>query len=148
MSGVHSGAPALPPPDVAAQRDAKTIQVEMEIEHPTVLQRPQSVTRPLITRTAYPDYGWLMDALRTKVDEVKVYPRAAKLAHAKGRVVVQVSIQGDGRIVSPEIEESSGYPMLDQAALDTVLAASPLKLDHLLEGMSVVMLVPLNYQLE
>jgi len=97
---------------------------------------------------ALPDYGWLMDTLRAKLERVKVYPASAKAGHVQGRVVVQVSIDGDDRIANSEIEESSGYPVLDQAALDTLQAASPLALSHRLDGPPIVMLIPLNYQLE
>ncbi len=138
----------LPPPQVERQRESNSLQVETHLEVPTVLQRPQAVTRPLITQTAFPDYGWLMEELRTKLERVKAYPVSAKAAHAQGRVVVQVRIQADGRLLNPEIEESSGYPTLDQAALEALRAASPLRLEHGLDDGSVVMLVPLNYQLE
>lgn len=148
VTALNSPASLLPPPEVESLRDSDSLQVETQLEIPTVLQRPQPVTRPLVTRAALPDYTWLMDALRTKLERAKVYPRSAKSVHAQGRVVVHVSIHGDGHLVNPVIEESSGYPILDQAALDAVRTASPLKLDHPLEDTPVVMLVPLNYQLE
>lgn len=138
----------IPPPQVESPQESSSLQVETQLESPMVLQRPQAVTRDLLTRTTFPDYTWLMDVLRRKLEVVKAYPASAKAAHAQGRVVVQVRIQRDGHLVNPEIEESSGYPMLDQAALDALRAASPLRLDHDLEETPVVMLVPLNYQLE
>jgi len=138
----------LPPPDIESPRDSSHLQVEAQIETPPVLQRPSAITRSIVTRTTLPDYSWLMDVLRRRLERLKVYPLAAKAAHAQGRVLVQVRIQGDGHVLNPEIEESSGHAILDQAALEALRAASPLELDHVLEGESVVMLVPLNYQLE
>lgn len=148
MPAVKPAESPLPPPQVDRQRDSSRLEVETQIDSPTVQQRPQSVTRPVVNRTTFPDYTWLMDTLRTKLERVKVYPASARANEVQGRVVVQVSIHGDGRMTNSEIEESSGHPVLDQAALDTVRAASPLELTHLLEGPPVVMLVPLNYQLE
>ncbi len=148
MPVVTSSESIQPPPEVERQRDSNRFQVETQLESPTVLQRPAVLTRPLINRMALPDYGWLMSTLRAKLERVKVYPASAKTGHVQGRVVVQVSIDGDGRIANPEIEESSGSPILDQAALDALQAASPLTLSHRLDGPSVVMLIPLNYQLE
>jgi periplasmic protein TonB len=145
---MRSSESVLPPPEVEHQRDSDRLQVEAQPESPTVFQRPQVFTRPLIDRIALPDYGWLMNTLRSKLERVKIYPASAKAGHVQGRVVVQVSIYGDGRIANPEIEESSGSSILDQAALDALLAASPLTLSHRLEGTPIVMLVPLNYQLE
>ena len=148
MPGMRSSESVLPPPDVEHQHDSDRLQVEAQPESPTVLQRSPVLTRPLIDRIAVPDYGWLMNTLRAKLDRVKVYPVSAKASHVQGRVVVQVSIYGDGRIGNPEIEESSGSAILDQAALDALQAASPLTLSHRLEGTPIVMLIPLNYQLE
>ena len=137
-----------PPPEMERQRDSNRLQVETQPESPTVLQRPQILTRSVISQITLPDYGWLMNTLRAKLERVKVYPMSAKAGHIQGRVVVQVSIDGDGRIANPEIEESSGSPILDQAALDALQAASPLTLSHRLDAPSIVMLIPLNYQLE
>jgi periplasmic protein TonB len=145
---VTSAESVQPPPEVERQRDSNRLQVETQPESPTVLQRPQILTRSVISQITLPDYGWLMNTLREKLERVKVYPPSAKTGHVQGRVVVQVSIDGDGRIANPEIEESSGSPILDQAALDALRAASPLTLSHRLDAPSIVMLIPLNYQLE
>lgn len=148
MSGSRSAASSLPPLDVESPAESKAVQVEAELERPVVLQRPQSVTRTLVRKAILPDYGWLMDQLRSKLERVKTYPAMARANHWQGRVVVQVNIEEDGRIVNPVIEESSGYSLLDRAALEAVQAASPLTLVHGLESGAVVMVVPLNYQLE
>ena len=146
---VHSPvASVLPPPDIESQTDSKLVQIKTKVENPPVLQRPQRVTRTISNKAVLPDYGWLMGTLRTKLELVKTYPALAKAKHWQGRVVVQVSIERHGRIVNPEIEESSGNPVLDRAAMEALRAASPLTLAHDLEGGPVVMLVPLNYQLE
>ncbi len=138
----------LPPPEIENPHESSSLQVSTQPENPAVLQRPQAVSRSVMTRAALPDYTWLMDTLRTKLEQVKIYPSSARTSHAQGRVVVRVSILSNGRILDSEVEESSGHPILDQAALDALQAASPLALAHSLEGESVVMLVPLNYQLE
>lgn len=148
VSAANSANSPVPPPEMEHPFDSSRLEVETHIDSPTVLQRPQSVSRPIVTRSTVPDYTWLMDALRTKLERVKVYPASARANELQGRVVVQVSIHGDGRMTNSEIEESSGHPVLDQAALDTLRAASPLELKHVVEGPPLVMSVPLNYQLE
>jgi periplasmic protein TonB len=105
------------------------------------------MTRTLFSKTVLPDYTWLMDTLRTKLERVKTYPALAKANHWQGRVVVQVHIERDG-IANSEIEESSGHAVLDRAALEALQGVSPLTLAHELNSSPVVMLVPLNYQLE
>lgn len=138
----------LPLPDVESQTDSRSVQVPAQLEQPVVLQRPPRTTRTVFSKTVLPDYTWLMDSLRTKLERVKVYPSLARTMHAQGRVVVQVSIQAGGHLVNPEVMESSGYRVLDQAALDALRAASPLDLDHDLNSVPILMVVPLNYQLE
>lgn len=146
--GRQGASASLPPPDVESQRDSPRVEVATEPESPMVRQRPEPVFREVITRSTSPDYTWLMEVLRRRLDRVKVYPYWAKASHVEGRVVVQVSVDRDGRLLNPTVEESSGLPVLDHAALESVRAASPLTLDHALDSPSVVMLVPLHYQLE
>lgn len=66
-----------PPPELESQHESTRLQVEAQPESPTVLQRPEILTRELIDRTALPDYGWLMNGLREKLERVKVYPASA-----------------------------------------------------------------------
>lgn len=49
-----------------------------------------------------------------------IYPAEAKRLGQQGRVVVRVLIESDGRPSAAVIRESSGFPVLDQAALDSV----------------------------
>lgn len=138
----------VPPPEVESRQESDRVEVETQPEHVTVLQRPHAVTHALVKRTVLPDYGWLRETLRSRLEEVKRYPAAARAVHAQGLVLVQVRIDGDGRLTDPEIKETSGSAVLDRAALAAVQAASPLRLDHKLERAPLMMLVPLHYRLE
>jgi TonB family protein len=148
MAVAKPAASLVPPPELESRRESDHVEVETRPEQVTVLQRPQAVTYALVNRTVLPDYGWLRETLRSRLEEVKSYPAAARAVHAQGLVLVQVRIDGDGRLMDPQIKESSGSAMLDRAALAAVQAASPLKLDHRLERAPLVMLVPLHYRLE
>ncbi|MGC4097090.1 MAG: TonB family protein [Nitrospira sp.] len=148
MPAARLSASHMPPPEVENQPESEQLEIETRPEDVKVLQRPQAVTRTLVNRTVLPDYGWLMETMRSKLEAIKTYPSAAKAVHAQGLVVIQVLVDSDGRLMDPEIKESSGSALLDHAALDAILAASPLKLAHRLERVPLVMLVPLNYRLE
>lgn len=148
MAVARPAASLVPQPEVESRRESDRVEVEAQPEHVTVLQRPQAVTHALVKRTILPDYGWLRETLRSRLEEVKRYPAAARAVHVQGLVLVQVRIDGDGRLTDPEIKETSGSAMLDRAALEAVQAASPLRLDHKLERAPLVMLVPLHYRLE
>lgn len=148
MPDAHGADSLVPPPHVEHQRDSDRLQVETQLDTVTVLQRPEAVSPTVIHRTILPDYTWLMETLRTRLERVKIYPRLAKEDRLEGRVVVQVLVQDDGRIAQIGIEESSGHSVLDEAALAALEAVSPLTLAHRLEKASVAMLVPITYQLE
>lgn len=50
-----------------------------------------------------------------------VYPRAARERGWEGRVVLRVAVDADGSVARADIEETSGHPVLDRAALGAVL---------------------------
>ncbi len=48
------------------------------------------------------------------------YPRDAIADHEEGRVLVTFTIRADGSVDDPAVETSSGFPLLDEAALESV----------------------------
>ncbi|HSE57626.1 MAG TPA: energy transducer TonB [Nitrospiraceae bacterium] len=141
------GAPEPPPPDVPSRME-RSLSVMAKMARPTVRQRPQPVERPVLTRSVLPDYGWLSEALRDKIERTKRYPAVARANRWQGQVLVQFNVRRDGHLVDPRVAESSGYAVLDHAALETVRAASPVTLRHGLEQPTVLVSLPLTYQLE
>lgn len=56
----------------------------------------------------------------------KHYPRLAKARYQEGTVVIRFRIARTGDVLSVALEESSGFPLLDQEGLDLVKRANPL----------------------
>lgn len=137
-----------PPPVVEASDPSPVVQEPAQLQEPIILQRPAAVERPMQTLATMPDYGWLADTLWAEVQRFKQYPPMARLNQWEGRVVVQVSVRKDGRLINPEIQKSSGYPVLDQAAVAVIQQASPVALKYALGREQVAVMIPLNYQLE
>jgi protein TonB len=50
----------------------------------------------------------------------KTYPAAARSAGQQGTVVVHIDINANGRVASASVASSSGYPLLDNAAVNAV----------------------------
>jgi len=56
----------------------------------------------------------------------RTYPLEARRARIEGVVQLRVTLMSDGRLVDARVEQSSGHPLLDRAALDLLARASPL----------------------
>ena len=48
------------------------------------------------------------------------YPDAARVERQQGVVILRIEVSAAGRAESVELETSSGYPMLDERAVDVV----------------------------
>ena len=57
------------------------------------------------------------------VDRARVYPRVARDRGLEGRVLFQVVLSPDGRLLASQLLQSSGAMTLDRAALETVRKA-------------------------
>lgn len=81
-----------------------------------------------------PRYGWsqsfslspeYLGLIQQKVTPHFVYPKEAKLKGWEGVVKVKFTLAQDGRIKEMDVAESSGYPLLDAAAMLAIKDASP-----------------------
>ena len=64
--------------------------------------------------------------IRTRIDRVRTYPKAARAARLQGTVTLRLDVGADGRLVAVGITESSGHAVLDEAALAAVRRAGRL----------------------
>ena len=94
------------------------------------------------------DYGWLSEAILRRVEELKRYPASARVDRAEGKVVVKAVINEDGSIGEVEVVQSSGYPRLDKAAVETMQQAAPFHLPHPLGQPRMTIKIPMSYRLD
>ncbi|MDP9899718.1 TonB family protein [Variovorax ginsengisoli] len=75
------------------------------------------------------------------------YPAEAKRYSQEGRVVLKVFVDVSGRVSEAEVGKSSGFPLLDKAALEsaTCLSYQPGKVDGVPQAMWVT--TPINFVL-
>lgn len=64
--------------------------------------------------------------IRAKLQKNLLYPPVARLNSMQGTVRVRFEIQGSGKPHNVKVIESSGFQVLDDAAVKTVLASAPL----------------------
>lgn len=66
-----------------------------------------------------------MHGLKSKIYHEWEYPEAAAREGQSGRLWIRFIIRKDGTLQDAELIKSSGYPMLDDAALSAVRLAAP-----------------------
>ena len=67
----------------------------------------------------------------------------------QGEAVVELQLDGSGKILSSKIQQPSGYEVLDKQALEMVMRATPFPPPPaVLSGQSFTLLVPISFRLE
>ncbi len=103
------------------------------------------VTRP--TPAVKVDHGWLAESLRRRLAELKRYPSAARLNGWEGKVVLRAVIRADGHLSEVKVHRSSGYEVLDNAAMEAIRLVCPLHMHQSLGTPEVAVYVPMVYSL-
>jgi protein TonB len=84
---------------------------------------PETVTDPVtLPQAINTEAGATVDQLARKLPEnpPPPYPLDARLARQEGRVLLTVDIDAGGRVVQAAVYRSSGFPLLDAAAVQAV----------------------------
>lgn len=98
------------------------------------------------TQTSFPPLGYL-SLIQQKIGENIIYPSEAKLKGWEGVVVVRFTLGQNGLVKELSIAKSSGYPLLDEAAISAVKNASPYpSLKYPTGTEELVITLPINYE--
>lgn len=81
---------------------------------------PAPTPAPVVPASNPQAEGAYQARARSLIDRNKRYPDEAQRLGMSGVVVVRYVIGRDGHLIRAEVEQSSGYPMLDKAALQAV----------------------------
>ena len=126
------------------------------VRQPEITRQPAPAREPGTTQqmpvrqmpATRADYGWLVESLWNRVEQLKRYPHVARMNRWEGRVVLRAVIREDGELIELNIAESSGHSVLDRDALEILRKASPIKLKHPLGQRQVVVQIPISYRLQ
>lgn len=113
----------LPTPDDVAER--AQLNAEISREWREYQKRPKR--KFLNARTREYKYAAYMDAWRAKVERIGNlnYPEEAKRRGLRGNVMLDVAVKKDGSVDSVSVLRSSGYKLIDDAAVRIVHLAAP-----------------------
>lgn len=126
-------------------RDASAGSVS-GVDAPEVAEKATAKSEGLTAEQTAEIVDWQKDVV-LRISKARKYPALARKKKITGEVKVRFVIDRYGNILSRDIAESSGWPVLDQAALSVLdeVAKVPTPPGHL-AGESFTMVVPLNYQ--
>ncbi len=118
---VPGDAPALPAASPAPPREAADAPGP-----PSQAAAPPSQSGPPApTLAGRPDPAWEARVM-ARLAEFRHYPTASRARGEEGIAVVRARLDRSGRVLSAELERSSGSRRLDAAAVETFHRASPL----------------------
>lgn len=147
-----------PPPTAAAPPQTEVIAVAPKTEaapSPTV-PAPAPVVAPEPPKPLGPSQEDI-DAARGKygstlwgaIAKYKQYPRIAQMKGWQGEAIVELLLDGNGKLKSKKILQSSGYESLDKQALEMVEKAAPFPAPpEALRGSNFSIKVPVPFKLE
>ena len=149
--------PADAPTAVTAEFDAQTAPPSTpsailghtaQSDQPSPPTQMAAISSAPMSVPAKRDYGWLSEAILRRVEELKRYPASARVDRAEGKAVVKAVINEDGSLGEVEVIQSSGYPALDKAAIETMRQAAPFHLPHPLGQPRMTIKIPMSYRLD
>jgi len=100
---------------------------------------------------AYTQSAWIapeyVSFIQDKINSYFIYPEEARIKGWEGIVKVRFTLAPDGRIKEIDIAESSGYPLLDAAAILAIKDASPYPFpDNAKHLGELEILLPVSYE--
>jgi len=89
----------------------------------------------------------LRDSIMQLITQALTYPAIARRKGWQGVVTLQLHIEADGSISALQLDETSGYAVLDTAAIECLHRASVPNAAQWLQGQAADIIVPVEYRL-
>jgi protein TonB len=138
-------APVTRPTEVIAVAPTETAPPPVQ-----TVQAPVKDEPPLVSQVDMDDarnqYG---NSLWGAISKQKRYPKIAQMRGWQGEVIVELQIDGNGKLKSKKITQSSGHEVLDKQALEMVEKALPFPVPpDALRNTNFTITVPVPFKLE
>lgn len=144
--------PELPPPSTQTEVIALSPKPEA-----AALPLPMpAITPPEPVKPAAPSPADMTAALNSynsllwgRIAKYKLYPKIAQMRGWQGEVIIELLLDGNGKLKSKKIISGSGYDVLDKQALDMIEKAAPFPAPpEALRSSSFSITVPIPFKLE
>ena len=89
------------------------------------IEQPNNKEGPVRLDTREPKYVSYFTSIKRAIEHVWEYPESALRLGLQGKLVMEFTISGDGRLEGTRLIRSSGFSVLDQEAARAVQAAAP-----------------------
>jgi periplasmic protein TonB len=143
--------PAPLPPKPKVKHIERPPQTQREPQpaapHPPAVSPQSSVSQGAATSAASARVTWQAQLLAW-LEKYKRYPRVAQEQHQQGVVYLRFAIDRQGKVLSSQINKSSGYELLDDEVLALVQRAQPVPSPPPeVSGDRIELLVPVAFSL-
>jgi protein TonB len=131
-------------PEKSAEKQEE-VQQETQVTPEAVLGDEIKRTKSMLeTQEKSRDFSPIIQELREKLIKKKIYPTSARRRGQQGVVHVLVELDQEGNLIGLRITRSSGYKVLDNAAVSLVKKVVPFKHGA---GRAIAIEIPINYNL-
>jgi len=112
---------------ILASRGTEIAEVTARLDRKAEAYAQRERRKAISASTREYKYAAYLDAWRRKVERIGNlnYPEEAKRRRLYGNLVLHVAVRSDGSVEKVRVVHSSGYPVLDDAALRIVKLAAP-----------------------
>jgi protein TonB len=94
-----------------------------------------------------PEFGPYLARFRERIQELVVYPLAARRRGLAGRVEIELLLEPSGRVRDVAVVASSSHALLDEAAIEAVRSLEPQPLPEHLPRRPLRVRLPVIFQL-
>jgi len=132
----------ITPPAEAAVEEKQ--EAEPVIESAPVPEEGEAEEEPPVEPEKTPDYTDVILGLRARIEREMVYPQAARRRGMEGVVYLLLKLDEDGSLIDAAVVRSSGYKVLDSAALSLIRRIVPYEHGR---GRPISFQIPIRYSL-
>lgn len=149
LEPIDQPTPAPPPTEVIAVAPKETAPPPLQTVPEPVPVKQDPPPPPMPSQAdmdnARSQYG---NSLWGAISKHKKYPKIAQMRGLEGEVIVELQLDGNGKLKSKKVAQSSGHDVLDKQALEMVEKALPFPVPpESLRNSSFTITVPIPFKL-